>query len=305
MSKAAPHKFHSISSLQNALGLPRPLHPLISLVNYADITAPETELPKTLLLDFYKISYKINLQGSIKYGPHHYDFDSGGISFISPQQVIGNREEGKDYNGYTLLIHPDFLRNYPLAKNISKYGFFSYDANEALYLSEKEKKTISEVFEHILLELKENIDDFSQDVLISHIEVLLNYSNRFYKRQFITRKAVNNDIVIALEQLLANFFNNEALIRNGLPKVTDLAKELNCSPRYLSDLLRSVLGQNTQQYIHEKLIEKAKEYLATDNLTVSEVAYKLGFEHPQSFNKIFKQKTNQTPVEFKQKFHNN
>lgn len=300
-----PRKFDSISELHRALGLPKPLHPLVSLVNYAHITTPEAELPSMLLLNFYKISYKINLQGKIKYGQHHYDFEEGGISFLSPNQLIAATEDEKDYSGYTLLIHPDFLRNYPLAKNISNYGFFSYSANEALYLSEKEKITISEVFEHILQELNSRIDDFSQDVIISHIEVLLNYSNRFYKRQFITRKAANHDLLTQLEDILNQYFNDEKTLIKGLPTVSYLAEALNLSPRYLSDMLRALTGQNTQQHIHEKMIEKAKEFLASDHLTVAEVAYHLGFEHPQSFNKIFKKKTNQTPVAFKQSFYKN
>ncbi|WP_025144219.1 helix-turn-helix domain-containing protein [Pedobacter jeongneungensis] len=300
-----PQKFDSISELHRALGLPKPLHPLVSLVNYADITTPEAELPTMLLFNFYKISYKINLQGKIKYGQHYYDFEEGGISFLSPNQIIAAAEDEKDYSGYTLLIHPDFLRNYPLAKSINNYGFFSYSANEALYLSEKEKITISEVFEHILQELNSRIDDFSQDVIISHIEVLLNYSNRFYKRQFITRKAANHDILTQLEDVLNQYFNDEKTLTKGLPTVSYLAEELNLSPRYLSDMLRSLTGQNTQQHIHEKMIEKAKEFLASDKLTVAEVAYHLGFEHPQSFNKIFKKKTNQTPVAFKQSFYKN
>lgn len=300
-----PQKFDSISGLHRALGLPKPLHPLVSLVNYADITTPEAELPTLLLLNFYKISYKINLQGKIKYGQHHYDFEEGGISFLSPNQIIAAAEDEKDYSGYTLLIHPDFLRNYPLAKSINNYGFFSYSANEALYLSEKEKTTISEVFEHILQELNSRIDDFSQDVIISHIEVLLNYSNRFYKRQFITRKAANHDILTQLEDILNQYFNDEKTLTKGLPTVSYLAEELNLSPRYLSDMLRNLTGQNTQQHIHEKMIEKAKEFLTSDKLTVAEVAYHLGFEHPQSFNKIFKKKTNQTPVAFKQSFYKN
>jgi len=300
-----PQKFTSISDLQRALGLSKPMHPLVSLVNYADIKTAEEDLPKAMMLDFYKISYKFNLQGKVKYGQHHYDFDEGGISFIAPNQIIASKEEEKDYSGYTLLFHADFLHGYCMAKNIKKYGFFSYSANEALYLSEKERQTISEVFEHIAQELNGTIDDFSQDVILSHIEVLLNYSNRFYKRQFITRKAVNHDILEKLEEMLENYFNDENALLQGLPTVNYLAEKLHLSPRYLSDLLRSHTGQNTQQHIHEKVIEKAKEYLSSDNLNVAEVAYQLGFEHPQSFTKIFKKKTKLTPIEFKQNFHKN
>lgn len=296
-------KFNSISALHKALGFPKPLHPLVSLVNYADIKTPYEELPKALLLNFYKISYKKNLTGKIKYGQNYYDFDEGGLSFISPNQVISSAEDEKDYSGYTLLFHPDFIRNYQLDTKIKTYGFFSYSVNEALFLSDKEKQIIFSVFENIKEELSSTIDDFSQDVVVSHIEVLLNYSNRFYKRQFITRKAVNNDLLTQLEKILNAYFEQEEALQKGLPTVEYLADQLNVSPRYLSDLLRSLTGQNAQQHIHEKLIEKAKEYLIATSLTVSEIAYQLGFEHPQSFNKLFKKKTNLTPIAYKQSFN--
>jgi AraC-like DNA-binding protein len=217
--------------------------------------------------------------------------------------VLATAENNNDYSGYSLLIHPDFIRNYPLEKNIKKFGFFSYSANEALYLSDKEKQIIISIFENIEQELTTTIDDFSQDVMISHIEVLLNYSNRFYKRQFITRKAISNDLLEKLETLLNDYFNNETALMKGLPTVQYLSEQLNVSPGYLSDMLRSLTGQNAQQHIHNKMIEKAKEILSTSNLSVAEVSYQLGFEHPQSFNKIFKRKTNLTPIEFKQSFN--
>lgn len=300
--KKIPLKLNSISALHKVLGFPKPSHPLISLVNYADIQTPYEEWPKSILLNFYKISYKKSLTGKIKYGQGYYDFDEGGLSFISPNQVIACADDEQDYSGYTLLIHPDFLRGYPLDNKIKTFGFFSYTANEALFLSDREKQVILSVFENIREELDNTIDDFSQDLVISHIEVLLNYSNRFYKRQFITRKAVNHDLLAKLEQLLNNYFNKEESLSRGLPTVEYLAEQLNLSPRYLSDVLRSLTGHNAQQKIHDTLIEKAKEYLTATNLSVAEVAYRLGFEHPQSFNKLFKKKTNQTPIEFKHAF---
>jgi AraC-like DNA-binding protein len=298
-----PQKFNSISELHRALGFPMPLHPLVSLVNYADIKMPYDELPKVLLLNFYKISYKKKLTGKIKYGQGYYDFDEGGLSFISPNQIISSAEDEKDYSGYTLVFHPDFINNYPLATKIKTFGFFSYSANEALFLSDKEKQIIFSVFENIKEELNSTIDDFSQDVVVSHLEVLLNYSNRFYKRQFITRKAVNHDLLTRMEQLLNDYFEKEEPLRKGVPTVEYFADQLNLSPRYLSDMLRSLTAQNAQKHIHDKLIEKAKEFLTASNLSVAEVAYQLGFEHPQSFNKLFKKKTNLTPVEFKQSFN--
>ncbi|UOE37558.1 helix-turn-helix domain-containing protein [Chryseobacterium oryzae] len=301
--KNVPQKFNSISDLHNALGFPKPLHPLVSLVNYADIKTPAEELPKALLLNFYKISYKKHLKGKLKYGQGYYDFDEGGLSFISPNQVIQSVEDEADYSGYTLLFHPDFIRNYPLGTKIKSLGFFTYSAKEALFLSDKEKQILFAIFDNIKEELSGNIDDFSQDLVVSYIEVLLNYSNRFYKRQFITRKTVNNDLLSQVENLLNTYFDEEKPLQNGMITVDYLASQFHHSPRYLSDMLRSLTGQNAQQHIHEKLIEKAKEYLTSTTLSVSEIAYQLGFEHSQSFNKLFKKKTNLTPLAFKESFN--
>lgn len=298
-----PQTFNSISELHNALGLPKPLHPLVSLVDYALITKPSEELPSALILNFYKISYKQNLKGRIKYGQGYYDFDEGGMSFISPMQVIAGSEDENDYGGYTLLIHPDFIRNTPVGSHMQNYGFFDYSSNEALYPSEKEKKILLSVFENIKSELESCIDVFSQDVIISHIEVLLNYSKRFYTRQFITRKTANSDLLTKIEELLSAYFDKEETLINGLPSVQYFSDQLNVSARYLSDMLKSLTGQNTQQHIHSKLIDKAKTLLSTTNLSIGEIAHKLGFEHSQSFNKLFKKKTSSSPVEFRQSFN--
>lgn len=299
-SNHSPYIFHSISDMNKALGIPAPSHPLITLNNYKHITADISDIAKGILMDFYKISYKKHLSGKIKYGQHHYDFNEGGLSFISPNQLVAEDENNGECEGFTLLIHPDFLRGYPLAKTIKGYGFFSYAANEALQLSGKEKATVLGVFNNIQDELEQRIDYFSQDVIISQIELLLNYSNRFYNRQFITRRVVNNDVLARLETLLNDYFYDENGLQKGLPTVQFIADELNVSSGYLSDLLRNVTGLNTQQHIHQKLIEKAKEYLTSGNLSVAEIAYQLGFEHPQSFSKIFKKKTNQSPLAFRQ-----
>ncbi|MDF2934172.1 MAG: AraC family transcriptional regulator [Chryseobacterium sp.] len=298
-----PQSFNSISELHKALGLPKPLHPLVSLVNYADIKLPDEEIPKLLLLNFYKVSFKFNFTGKIRYGQGYYDFNEGGLCFYSPNQIIASAEEDTDYSGYTLLIHPDFIRNYSISTRIKTFGFFSYAANEGLFVSDKERQTLLSVFENIQEELNTSIDEFSQDVMVSYIEVLLNYSNRFYRRQFITRKAVNHHLLAQMEQILNDYFDKHESLQNGLPTVEYLAGRLNVSPRYLSDMLRSLTGQNAQHHIHEKLIEKAKEYLASTQLSVSEIAYQLGFEHSQSFNKLFKKKTNLTPIEYKQSFN--
>ncbi|WP_342332991.1 helix-turn-helix transcriptional regulator [Pedobacter sp. FW305-3-2-15-E-R2A2] len=296
-----PYQFNSISELHRVLGLPKPLHPLVSLVDNTAIAVDKDQLPGSFLLNFYKISYKKGLNGKIRYGQSYYDFDEGGMVFTSPNQLLATTDD-TEYLGHTLLIHPDFIRNYPLGKTIKNFGFFSYDTNEALHLSDKEKTIIIAVFKNIEDELQSAIDEYSQDVIVTQIELLLNYSNRFYKRQFITRKAVNNDVLSALENLLNNYFNHKTALLNGLPTVQYLAGQLHVSSRYLSDMLRSLIGQNAQQYIHHQLIEKAKEILSTSNLSVAEVAYQLGFEHPQSFNKLFKRKTNVSPLAFRQSF---
>lgn len=298
-----PYSFISISALHRAMGLPKPLHPLISLVDYGNITEDVTELSKGMVLDFYKISFKKNFTGKIKYGQSYYDFEEGGLSFYAPRQVIAGREADKDYSGYTLLIHPDFIRTYSLGSNIKNYGFFSYAANEALCLSDKEKTIITGIFQNIEQELSTAIDNFSQDLLISHLELLLNYSNRFYNRQFITRKTANNDLLTRLEQLLNEHFDTDKALTAGLPTVKYVCEQLHVSPRYLSDMLRSLTGEHTQQHIQNKVIEKAKEILSTSSLSVAEIAYQLGFEHPQSFNKIFKRKTNVSPIEFRESFN--
>jgi AraC family transcriptional activator of pobA len=300
----APTVIQSISELLRVLELPKPMNPLVALVDYKDIKADTEHLGKGYVLNFYKISFKKHFAGQIRYGQGYYDFEEGGLSFTAPNQVITAAEEEKDYSGYTLLFHPDFIRNYPLGKNIVKYGFFSYSVAEALYLSDKEKKLIFSVFDVIAIELDTNIDHFSQDVLVTQIELLLNYSNRFYNRQFITRKVVHNDLIVEMESYLTEIFESEKSLFEGPPTVQHVADHLKVSPRYLSDMLRSLTGQTTQQHIHNKLIDKAKNILSTSNLTIAEIAYQLGFEYPQSFNKLFKSKTKISPLEYRQTFIN-
>jgi AraC family transcriptional regulator, transcriptional activator of pobA len=301
VKKQEPLRISSISELHTLLQLPKPVHPLISLADNTPLTINAGAFERPFFLDFYKISYKVSTTGRMGYGQGYYDFNEGGLIFTAPHQLIAV-DNGAEYQGYTLVFHPDLIRNYPLAANIKKYGFFSYDTNEALHLSEKEKNMIMGLFENINNELNTSIDEMSQDVLVSYLEVLLNYGNRFYKRQFITRKVVNNDVLAKIEHELEAYFTDEKSLINGLPTVEYLAGQVNLSPRYLSDMLRATTGQNAQQLIHEKLIEKAKEKLSSTSLSVSEIAYALGFEHSQSFSKLFKTKTHAAPLEFRQSF---
>jgi len=293
----------SISQLLRILGHPAPSHPLIALVDYNGVAIDMFPKGRRTSLDFYKISFKPTFNGQIKYGQGYYDFEEGGLAFLKPKQVVTPPENIESYEGTALYFHPDFIRNYPLGSTINQYSFFSYDVSEALFLSAKEKEIIANLFATIANELDSNIDSFSQDVLVSQIELLLNYSNRFYNRQFITRKAVNHDIITLLDKLLDKYFKEEDSLRKGLPSVKYISTELKLSQRYLSDMLSSLTGLNTQQYIQQAIIEKAKEKLSTTNLSVSEIAYALGFEHSQSFSKLFKTKTNVSPLEYRQSFN--
>lgn len=302
--KKQPVIFNSLSQLHKAMGQEAPSHPLISIMNYGEAQFEPKDFENGIILNFYKISFKTSFSGKLKYGQGYYDFEEGGMSFIAPGQLLKMQDEEANYDGMTLHIHPDFLRTYTLDSNIKQYGFFGYSAAEALYLSEKEKTTILSIYQFIQEELNERIDKFSQDVIISQIELLLNYANRFYDRQFLTRKAVNNDILGQLEKQIETYFAEDQPLVKGLPAVNAIAESLGVTPRYLSDLLRNLIGLNTQQFIHEKVIEKAKEYLTKDELTVAEIAYHLGFEHPQSFNKLFKSKTSISPSDYKRSFLN-
>lgn len=303
--KKNPVQFKSLSQLHKAMGHAPPTHPLISILNYGEAIFDVKDFEEGIILNFYKISLKTNFSGQLKYGQGFYDFEDGGMSFVAPGQLLRMQSEEADYSGMSLHIHPDFIRSYPLNTIIKQYGFFNYSAAEALYLSEKEKETILRIYNFVQEELNERIDKFSQDVIISQIELLLNYANRYYDRQFITRQIVNNNVLNRLEVLLEKYFNDEKSLTSGLPSVDFVASELSLTPRYLSDMLRNLIGLNTQQFIHEKLIEKAKEYLAKDELNVSQIAFNLGFEHPQSFTKLFKNKTSITPLQFKERIFKN
>ncbi|MDW8848932.1 helix-turn-helix transcriptional regulator [Flavobacterium sp. MMLR14_040] len=295
-------KIDSLHDFHRALGLPKPLHPMISMINLDDVNVLPDALPEMMVLNYYKIAYKTNMASQVRYGQNHYDFSEGGLIFTAPNQLFESPDETKK-SGYVLLIHPDFLLSYPLARKIKDYGYFSYSANEALHLSDREKTTILSIFGIILEELESRIDDFSQDVIISQLELLLNYCNRFYKRQFITRKAVNNSLLEKLEDILEDYFKNQRTATEGIPTVHYIAGLLHLSPSYLSDMLRLLTGQNAQQHIHTKMIQKAKELLSGTDLTISEIAYQLGFEHPQSFSKLFKTKTKLSPVDFRHSFN--
>lgn len=305
MAKNVNHiAINSISELHHLMGLPKPLHPLISLINMDEVQSSEKTEEIHFLLNFYGVSLKKNISGKLKYGQNYYDFDEGVLAMTAPKQILSvGSEDNYRVSGYWLVFHADFIINYPLGKAIKDYGFFSYSVNEALHLSDKEEKMLEGIFKNIEQEYQTSIDQFSQDVMVSHLELFLNYCNRFYNRQFLTRKKAGNDLLSKMEELLDEYFKNDRLMESGLPTVQYFAEKMNVSSNYLSDMLRILTGQSTQQHIHSKLIERAKEILTTSNLSVSEIAYQLGFEHPQSFSKLFKSKTNLTPIEFRASFN--
>ena len=298
MKKKQPTFFDSLSKLYKALNMPAPQHPLIAVSNFYEAEGGE-ELAEGVLLNFYQIAIKNYFEGSIKYGQTLYDFNEGGLLFTAPNQLLASGGGEDECEGLTLIFHPDFLKGHDLADKIKSFGFFRYDTNEALQLSAKEKSTVLAIFQNIQDELSQRIDHFSQDVIIRQIELLLTYSERFYERQFITRKFIHNDLLTHLEKYLNAWFDENKSVEKGLPTVQDLPRELALSPGYLSDMLRNLTGLNAQQHIHQKLIERAKALLAANKLSVSEIAFRLGFEHPQSFSKLFKQKTNLSPNEYK------
>ena len=305
MSNIQPHRFKTIAEFHEFRGLPKPEHPLISVINVElmnELPADEFQSVK----DFYSIAMKRNINYKVKYGQSSYDFDEGVMFFMSPGQLVKltfEKDEPVNQSGWMLLIHPDFLWNTPLAKTIRQYEYFSYSVNEALFLSEKEEALINGIVQNMELEYHANIDQFSQSVILAQLELLLTYADRFYQRQFITRRIANHQILNRLEDTLDTYFKSDHLIQNGLPTVGYVAGALNISPNYLSSMLKVLTGQNTQQHLHHKLIELAKEKLTTTDLSISEIAYALGFEHSQSFSKLFKSKTDLSPIEFRQSFN--
>jgi AraC family transcriptional activator of pobA len=282
MANTQRYRIKTISQYHQLMGLPKPEHPLVSVINLESIKHPAGNDPLNFVFDFYSISLKRNFNAKIKYGMQEYDFDEGVMFFISPNQVFGievNKKEELKPSGWLLLVHPDFLWNTALAKTIKKYEYFSYTVNEALHLSDKEETMITGIIQLIDQEYRSNIDKYSQDVIIAQLELLLTYSERFYHRQFLTRKITNHKILNRLEDFLEEYFESEEISQKGLPTVHYIAESLNISPGYLSGLLKTLTGQSTQQHIHDKLLEKAKEKLSTTDLSVSEIAYELGFEH--------------------------
>lgn len=297
------NEIRSISEFHRLLSLPEPRHPLVSVINLAESVFLQDEVWKGFVNRFYCIALKREAKGKVRYGQQHYDYDKGILSFTAPNQVqYLDLETVECGSGYLLIFHPDFLLKHPLASTIGTYGFFSYAVNEALHLSAEEEDDLVTILNKIHKECL-HIDRHTQEIILSQIDLLLNYANRFYERQFITRKNNNHQLLARFEHLVDDYFKKDNTAQHGLLTVQYIAELMNLSPNYLSDLLRVHTGQNTQQHIHEKLIEKAKEKLSTTSLSISEIAYALGFEHSQSFSTLFKKKTKMSPLEFRQAFN--
>lgn len=301
----SPIRLSSISALHQYLQLEKPTHPLISVFDFSDINVTSDQIIDSLITDFYIIALKKDCAGGIfKYGQQYYDFQEGVVYFTAPSQVMQFENILlEEVRGFVVAIHPDLFHGYPLANTIENYGYFSYTTNEALFLSEKEENSLMELLVNIKNELALNIDTFTQDLLVSNIELLLKYCDRYYNRQFLTRKKINSDILSKLEALLNDYFTIDSLSQHGVPSVQIIADQLAISPNYLSDMLRVHTGLSTQQHLQNKLVEKAKQLLSTTTMSVSEIAYTLGFEHSQSFHRLFKKVTLLSPLAFRNQFN--
>ncbi|MBE9463618.1 helix-turn-helix domain-containing protein [Dyadobacter subterraneus] len=275
------------------------MHPLVAVIDFSKVREDITE--KTLLsCDFYSLICKSYNRNNFKYGRKVVDFQDGSLICMAPNQVLeleNDSEPDAALTGWGLFFHPDLIRATSVFEKMKDYSFFAYEVAEALHLSDKENQILKDCVAKIETELKENIDEHSQNIIVSQIELVLNYCTRFYSRQFITRKNSNNGVVMQVEKILSTYFQDNTEKR--LPTVKDLAEQVFLSPGYLSDLLKKETGKSAQDHIHFYLIDEAKNLLLSTDKTVSEIAYILGFEYSQYFNKLFKQKTGKTPVEFR------
>lgn len=292
----------SISQVHGFLDLPKPNHPLVSVIKLNEKLNNIDLGKKKFVFDLYQITLKSNFSGTLQYGRNTYDFQEGTLVFTSPGQTItfdGEHEDFLEESGWTIMFHPDLIRNSLLGKNIDDYSFFSYDANEALHLSDSEKISLLELVDKLEKEINHNIDKHSQKLIITNIELLLDYCMRYYDRQFYTRTNFNKDFVSRFERLLKSYYNSDKQSSFGVPTVKYCGNVLNLSPNYLSDLLKKETGRNAQEHIHFHVIQMAKNNLLNSPNPISQIAYDLGFEYPQHFSKIFKSKTGMSPTEYR------
>ena len=296
-------RLESISQLNALFQQTAPKHPLISVVDFSKIEKHEKIEEIKLTCGFYSVMFKNHCANKLKYGKEYYDFQEGTLMCIAPNQIItienNANSENADIVGWGLFFHPDLIRGTSLGNKIKEYTFFSYEVNEALHLSDKEKQTLWDCVDKLENELSENIDLHSQTLITSNIELLLNYCARYYDRQFITRKKVNTNLLRKFETILNSYFNSNDQQYKKLPSVKYFAELLFLSPNYLSDLLKKETGKTAQEYLHYYLIEEAKNNLLNTNDPINEIAFNLGFEYPQYFSKLFKSKTGMTPLAYR------
>lgn len=293
------YRVKSISELHEFAGFGKPKHPLITVVDYSRINSENAPESGRFVCEFYSLNFKNNC--SFLYGWQPFDHNEGTLICTAPEQVIEMHKTDKQVkvNGWGLFFHPDFIRNSALGKKISEYTFFRYEENEALHLSADEQNTLTTILQQIEKEYNTNIDRHSQELLISNLELLLNYCKRYYDRQFITRTHKNKDLITRFEIFLNDYFNSPENKTSGLPTVRYCAEKMNLSPNYLSDLLKSETGKNTQEHIHFQMLDRAKTLLLSSNKTINEIAFELGFEYPQNFSKLFKNKVGNSPTDFR------
>ena len=295
------HTIKSVSEVHNMIGLEKTKHPLITIIRkWPQMNADYGEVKISSELYLLSMKGKMN-GGTFQYGKSSYDFEDGTLVFVAPKQIMSfaNQIEELDDSGWTILFHPDLIRKSELSTTIKNYSFFTYEANEALHLSDKEKQSLFELVKNIEIELNQNIDKHSQDIIIQNLESILKYSNRYYDRQFHTRTNSNKDFVSKFEQYLHSYFSSSDLIELGMPSIKQCGEAMNMSGAYLSDLLKIETGSSAKDHIHSYLIEKAKTNLLNSNLSISEIAFNLGFDYPQHFSKLFKNKTGVSPSQFR------
>ena len=290
-------RFESISDY-NAFNNNETLHPLVSVV---DLSKANLRQGSRMYFGFYTIFLKEVNCGDLVYGRHTYDYQEGTLVFLAPGQVAGMNSNGETYQpkGYALVFHPDLIHGTSLGKHIQEYTFFGYQSNEALHLSERERKIVLDCFSKIEYELEHAIDKHSKQLIVSNIELFLNYCARFYDRQFLMRDKAHQGILERFETLLNEYFTTDKPQTNGLPSVAYCANELNLSPGYFGDLIKKETGKTAQEYIQWKVIDVAKERIFDESKSVSQIAYKLGFKYPQHFTRLFKQWIGQTPNEYR------
>ena len=291
----------SINDLLSGMGLEKPTHPLITVIDTEKLAYGKETVGMRFSSELFCIALKDSSCG-IDYGRNHYDFDDGVLMFTAPDQIITVKktQELNQVKGWMLYFHPDLIRKTTLGEKIDSFNFFNYEVNEALHLSDQEQNVLTQIVELIKNEIKERIDNHSQQVLVSNIELLLNYSVRFYERQFNTRSASNLDTIAKVEILLKDYYKENALIDKGQPTIQYLANQCHLSPSYLSDLLAKETGRSAKDHINDFLVEKAKNLLLSSTDSISGIAYTLGFNYPHYFGRLFKQKTGKTPQEYRQ-----